>query len=314
MKRISFLVALLSCILSLSAQKVNLNNIEIPEINDDRSNRIIKHKGYTVSYNYEWKIPNWVAYELTASEVEGEVPRYDKFKPDPMVPQNATATTDDYKFSGYDRGHMAPAADMKWDEQVMKESFYLSNICPQNPNLNGGVWKDLEEQVRDLATEKGRIFVVCGPIVNNTDETIGINEVVVPQAFFKVLLQEDNGNLYAIGFIYENISGRQPMSTYARTVDEVEDITNIDFFPSLPNNIEKTVEKEVDFTKWTVSKSNITKTQNNINSNEIIETTEKIIDEIKEGVKEIINEDVKKEIKEGVKDMYNKAIDFINKQ
>lgn len=233
---------------------IDLSNVEIPVIEDDRSNRKITHKGFSLSYNYDWKIPNWVAYELTDVEVAGEVPRYDRFKPDPMVPKNVTAVTDDYKHSGYDRGHMAPAADMKWDEQVMKESFYLSNICPQNPNLNGGAWKDLEEQVRDLASQKGSIFVVCGPIVNNTDKTIGMNKVVVPQAFFKVLLQEEDGQLHAIGFIYENISGRKPMSTYARTIDEVEELTNINFFPSLPDEIEEKIEAEVDFSKWTVKK------------------------------------------------------------
>lgn len=235
------------------SQNINLEGIEIPTITEERSDRVITHKGYTVSYNYDWKIPNWVAYELTNWEVQGEVPRYDRFKPDPMVPQGATATTNDYKHSGYDRGHMAPAADMKWDEQVMKESFYLSNICPQNPNLNGGVWKDLEEQVRDLASQKGKIFVVCGPIVNDISNTIGENKVVVPQAFYKVLLQEENGKIHTIGFVYENVSGRKPMSTYAMTVDEVEKLTNIDFFPSLPNKIENKVESEVDFSQWTIS-------------------------------------------------------------
>lgn len=254
MKRLLSLLLLLSFFLTLSSQNIGLYNIEIPVIKDDRSDRVITHKGYTVSYNYDWKIPNWVAYELTDVEVQGEVPRYDKFKPDPMVPQFATATTNDYKYSGYDRGHMAPAADMKWDEQAMRESFYLSNICPQNPNLNGGVWKDLEEQVRDLAMEKGRIFVVCGPIVADTSQTLGDNKVVVPQAFFKVLLQEENGEIHTIGFVYENKSGRKPMSTYAMTVDEVEEITNVDFFPSLPDNIEKRTESEVDFMKWSVSK------------------------------------------------------------
>lgn len=254
MKKTYFLLlCFLLCKSLCLAQNIDLENVEIPNITEERSDRIITHKGYTVSYNYDWKIPNWVAYELTAWEVNGEVPRYDRFKPDPMVPQNATATTNDYKYSGYDRGHMAPAADMKWDEQVMKESFYLSNICPQNPNLNGGVWKDLEEQVRDLALQKGRIFVVCGPIVNNTSTTIGENKVVVPQGFFKVLLQEDKGEINTIGFIYENVNGRKPMSTYAMTVDEVEELTNIDFFPALPNKIENKVESEVDFSKWTIS-------------------------------------------------------------
>ena len=254
MKRIFLLLLYFSIVNSLCfSQNINLEGIEIPTITEERSDRVITHKGYTVSYNYDWKIPNWVAYELTDLEVQGEVPRYDKFKPDPMVPQGATATTNDYKHSGYDRGHMAPAADMKWDEQVMKESFYLSNICPQNPNLNGGVWKDLEEQVRDLASQKGKIFVVCGPIVNDISNTIGENKVVVPQAFYKVLLQEEYGEIHTIGFVYENVSGRKPMSTYAMTVDEVEKLTNIDFFPSLPNKIENKVESEVDFSKWTIS-------------------------------------------------------------
>lgn len=254
MKRIILLLLYFSIVNSLCfSQNINLEGIEIPTITEERSDRVITHKGYTVSYNYDWKIPNWVAYELTDLEVQGEVPRYDRFKPDPMVPQGATATTNDYKHSGYDRGHMAPAADMKWDELVMKESFYLSNICPQNPNLNGGVWKDLEEQVRDLASQKGKIFVVCGPIVNDMSNTIGENKVVVPQAFYKVLLQEENGEIHTIGFVYENVSGRKPMSTYAMTVDEVEKLTNIDFFPSLPNKIENKVEAEVDFSKWTIS-------------------------------------------------------------
>ena len=254
MKRIFLLLLYFSIVNSLCfSQDINLEGIEIPTITEERSDRVITHKGYTVSYNYDWKIPNWVAYELTYLEVQGEVPRYDRFKPDPMVPQDATATTDDYKYSGYDRGHMAPAADMKWDEQVMKESFYLSNICPQNPNLNGGVWKDLEEQVRDLASQKGKIFVVCGPIVNDMSNTIGENKVVVPQAFYKVLLQEENGEIHTIGFVYENVSGRKPMSTYAMTIDEVENLTNIDFFPSLPNKIENKVEAEVDFSQWTIS-------------------------------------------------------------
>ena len=254
MKRISLFLLYFFIINSLCfSQDINLEGIEIPTITEERSDRVITHKGYTVSYNYDWKIPNWVAYELTDWEVQGEVPRHDRFKPDPMVPQGATATTNDYKHSGYDRGHMAPAADMKWDEQVMKESFYLSNICPQNPNLNGGVWKDLEEQVRDLASQKGKIFVVCGPIVNDISNTIGENKVVVPQAFYKVLLQEENGEIHTIGFVYENVSGRKPMSTYAMTVDEVEKLTNIDFFPSLPNKIENKVESEVDFSQWTIS-------------------------------------------------------------
>lgn len=253
MKRtLLFIFLVFANFLAYSQKPVNLENVEIPAKINDRTERVIVHHGYTVSYNADWKIPNWVAYELTDVEVAGEEPRAKKFVPDPMVPKYESATTDDYKNSGWDRGHMAPAADMKWHPQAMKESFYLSNVCPQNHNLNGGVWKDLEEQVRDLAAQKGSIYVVCGPIVSDDYQTIGANKVVVPSAFFKVLLQEKDGKIYTIGFVYENVAGRRPMSTYAMTVDEVEELTGIDFFPSLPDKIEKRVESEVDFTKWTI--------------------------------------------------------------
>lgn len=233
---------------------INLSKIEIPAAISGRAERVITHRGYTVSYNCDWKIPNWVAYEITDYEVDGNEERSDKFVPDPMVPKNLSATTNDYKNSGYDRGHMAPAADMKWDEQAMKESFYLSNICPQLHNLNAGVWKDLEEQVRDLAAQKGSIYVVCGPIVSTDYQTIGENNVAVPSAFFKVLLQKEKDKIHTIGFVYENKSGKRPMSSYARTVDEIEEITGIDFFATLPDEIENKVEAEVDFSKWAVSK------------------------------------------------------------
>lgn len=251
-KLLLFLFLVFTSLFVFAQKPINIENVEIPGKIKDRTERVIVHKGYTVSYNADWKIPNWVAYELTDVEVAGEEPRAKKFVPDPMVPKYESATIDDYKNSGWDRGHMAPAADMKWHPQAMKESFYLSNVCPQNRNLNAGVWKDLEEQVRDLASQKGHIYVVCGPIVSADYQTIGANNVVVPSAFFKVLLQEEDGNIYTIGFVYENVAGRRPMSTYAMTVDDVEALTGIDFFPSLPDKIEKRVEAEVDFTKWTV--------------------------------------------------------------
>jgi endonuclease G len=227
--------------------------IEIPAKIKGRTEQIITHTGYTVSYNSDWKTPNWVAYELTKEEVEGSVPRYDTFLPDPEVSYENSATTGDYSKSGWDRGHMAPAGDMKWSEQAMKESFYLSNICPQNKNLNGGVWNDLEIQVRELARQKGKIYVVCGPIMSKNPKTIGTNKVAIPDAFFKVLLQNDNDNWYAIAFMYANKSGRKPLSTYAMSVEDIQMITDIDFFPALPDSIEQQAESEVDFTKWNIN-------------------------------------------------------------
>jgi endonuclease G len=229
-----------------------IEKVEIPAKIPGRQEQIIEHAGYTASYNSDWKIPNWVAYELTREEVEGVTPRGKKFIPDTEVPCGKSATADDYKNSGWDRGHMAPAADMKWSEQAMKESFYLSNICPQNKNLNSGVWKDLEEQVRGLAMEKGNIYVVCGPVVSKRPQTIGYNKVVIPDAFVKVLLRNDNGNWFAIAFMFANESGRKPLSTYAMSVEDMQAVTGIDFFPALPDNIEERIESQVDFTKWNI--------------------------------------------------------------
>jgi endonuclease G len=232
-----------------------VEKVEIPAKLNNRKEQIITHTGFTVSYNSDWKIPNWVAYELTKEEVGGIVPRYDTFMPDPNISYTQSATNNDYKNSGWDRGHMAPAADMKWSEQAMKESFYFSNICPQNRNLNAGIWKDLEEQVRSLATQKGNLYIVCGPIVPKNPRTIGNNKVAIPDAFFKVLLQNDNGEWSAIAFMFANESGRKPLATYAMSVEDMQIITGIDFFPSLPDNIEEKIESHVDFTKWNI-KSN----------------------------------------------------------
>jgi endonuclease G len=237
-----------------ASENLLVENVEIPGKLKDRKEQTITHVGYTVSYNADWKIPNWVAYELTKSEAEGDIPRSNHFVPDPAVPYESSATTNDYKNSGWDRGHMAPAADMKWSKQAMKESFYLSNICPQNRNLNSGIWKDLEEQVRALALQKGNIYVVCGPIVSDKPKTIGTNKVAVPDAFFKVLLQNEEREWSAIAFLFPNESGRKLLSTYAMSVDELENMTGIDFFPALPDNIEEKVESQVDFSKWNIRK------------------------------------------------------------
>ena len=132
---------------------------------------MIRHTGYTVSYNAETKIPNWVAWTLTPERFEETVSRYDKFLPDPEVV--IPVTTEDYKRSGYDRGHLCPAADNKWDEQAMRESFYMTNVCPQDHNLNRGDWKELEEACRDWTMENGGYMWWLG--LFSTVDSIGIS-------------------------------------------------------------------------------------------------------------------------------------------
>ena len=150
-------------------------NTEIPRLKEKRQEQVIKHEGYTVSYNSEYRIANWVAYELTATEAKSKkTERSNKFVSDPQV-KGATAMNEDYTRSGYDRGHLAPAGDMKWSAKAMRESFYLSNICPQKPKLNRGIWKDLEEQCRLWALDNGSLLIVTGPVITGDMKRLGKN-------------------------------------------------------------------------------------------------------------------------------------------
>jgi len=221
-----------------------LQALEIPTYKPARGGQIINHKGFTLSYDADYKTPQWVAWELTAAEADGDEPRTNDFLPDPDV-RGAKAYRADYTRSGYDRGHMAPAGDMKWDAQAMKESFYMSNICPQNHNLNKGDWKDLEELERTWAKRYGAVCIAAGPIYTDKDpQRIGTHRVAVPDAFFKVLLTDYPDAPKAYGFIFANKAGSHPLSYYQLTVDEVEQRTGMDFFPALPDEVENKIEAE----------------------------------------------------------------------
>lgn len=228
------------------------DNLDIPRLTADsrRPQQIIRHKGYTVSYNYAWRQPNWVGYELTRQEARGTEKRNGRFMPDPLAKQ-ATATNADYARSGYDKGHMAPAADMKWSATAMKESFYFSNISPQHPELNRRKWKDLENKVREWSLRDSAIIIVCGPIMEpRATRSIGRNRVAVPQWFFKVILSPYTRSPRAIGFIFPNSRATAPLRTYAVTVDSVERAAGMDFFSALPDPLEDKIEAECKPTAW----------------------------------------------------------------
>lgn len=212
--------------------------------------QILKRTGYVASYNKTTLLPNWVAWHLTAERTEGSAKRSGvDFAEDTEVPE-PRATDWDYYNSGYDRGHMCPAADNKWSKKAMEESFLFTNMCPQNGNLNRGDWNEMEMACRKWAKKYGDLYIVCGPILyKGKHKTIGKNKVVVPEAFFKVVLRTSD-NPQAIGFIYKNTSGNRPKDSYVNTVDEVERITGIDFFPSLPDDVEKNVEATADIANW----------------------------------------------------------------
>lgn len=217
---------------------------------DGTPEQILRRTGYTLSYNKTTKLPNWVAWRLTADRTTGPAKRNGvDFEADTDVPA-PRAEDSDYYGSGYDRGHMCPAADNKFSKKAMQESFLFTNMCPQNGNLNRGDWNEMEMACRGWAEKYGCVYVVCGPVLyKGKHKTIGKNKVVVPEAFFKVVLRLGD-KPEAIGFIYKNAEGNRPKGDYVNTVDEVERITGIDFFPSLPDDVERRVEASADIGKW----------------------------------------------------------------
>jgi len=224
---------------------------ELPAPLTDRPEQILKRRGYTTSYNNKTKTPNWVAWHLTKAHTYGSVQRKAEVFTEDTEVEGARATNNDYYNSRYDRGHMCPAGDNKWDQQAMSESFLFTNICPQNHGLNKYEWNDLEIQCREWAQEYGAVDIVCGPIFprEGSLKTIGRNKVWVPEAFFKVILCRQ-GAPKAIGFIYRNEGKKQSREEAVCSVDEIERLTGIDFFPALDDKTEEKVEAEASLRAW----------------------------------------------------------------
>lgn len=210
----------------------------------------LERAAYKLSYNPSTRNPVWVAWHLTADHTDGDYSRKGiKFAEDEEVP-TPRATNMDYVNSGYDRGHMCPSGDNKWSEEAQLQSFLYTNCCPQLHNLNAGDWNELEGKCRKWAKKYGSLYIVCGPLMlNKKHKTIGKNKVVVPEAFFKVVLCME-GEPKAIGFIYRNEANNKTMSYYVNTVDEVERLTGLDFFSSLDDKTEAKVESTANLDDW----------------------------------------------------------------
>lgn len=219
-------------------------------ITNSSLNSVVKdYEGMRLSFNPDLHIPNWVAWQLTDEETLGTVPRANKFAPDPEM--KGSAESWDYTASEYDRGHMAPAGDMKWSRKAMTETFYMTNICPQAKILNAGSWKNLEEKCRQWALADGEIVIVCGPVIdNNPLGYIGQSKVYVPSGFFKVIISPSSRPMRGIGFIMPNGRPHGGLQACAVTIDSVEALTGHDFFSSLPDDLENSVESQCDFHYW----------------------------------------------------------------
>ncbi len=211
--------------------------------------RIKSYSGFQLSFNKDNHTPNWVAWELLGSETEGQLSRTNNFWHDSEM--EGCADTKDYVKSGYDRGHLCPAADMKWSPEAMNDCFVMTNIAPQAHPLNSGAWNTLENKCRQWAKRDSALIIVAGPIYEKRDlEKIGKNKVRVPSAFFKIIaapyLEEPRG----IAFVYPNMSSPGNMQNYSMTIDEVEQLTGYDFLGNLPEELEEKIESKTSFKLW----------------------------------------------------------------
>lgn len=227
-----------------------LETVSIPE---DLYSQVKEYEGFTVSFNKDNKTPNYVAWELLGEEVKTDIERSNNFWCDPEI--EGCPTTKDYTNSGYDRGHMCPAADQKWSQKAMDDCFVMANICPQDHKLNAGAWNTLESKERQWAQRDSAIMIIAGPLYSESDtQRIGNAKVRVPGAFFKVLLAPYADEPRGIAFVYPNMTSPGNMQDYAMSIDDLEKITGFDFFPALPDEIEKKVEASFSFKEWNSAK------------------------------------------------------------
>lgn len=235
------LFSLLLLVLLFSCKKDGATEPVTGDLQPKSKGEIIHHTYYTLAYSEDNEQAYWVYYELTSELIEGTQSRTDDFRPDPAV-STGSASLADYAGSGYDRGHLCPAADMTLNKTSMSESFFLSNMSPQVPGFNRGVWSRLESQVRKWALEYGRLYVATGPIFRDDKGAIGADSVTVPGYYYKVLY---DGGERMIALVLPNASSSTSLDGFVTSVDEVERLTGIDFFSGLNDNLEDRLEGTV---------------------------------------------------------------------
>ena len=233
--------------------ELSLSSVGYPIISDSISSEIIERICYTMSYNRTTRQPNWVMWELDGDHVmKRKDDVWNEYREDLSIDAEYRSTLADYASSGYDRGHMCPGGDCNWNDDGRDETFLLSNMCPQNPNLNRGDWKEIEIACRKWAKTYGCIYIVCGPIFfkSQEHERIGPNRILVPEAFFKVILYAGASSPKGIGFICRNTDGNRKKDFYVNSIRQVERVTGYKFFTKLDNSIKDMVFDMDDINQW----------------------------------------------------------------
>lgn len=227
----------------------SLNEKDFEYLPSSTTNQIIKHQYYTLSYNEKYEQAEWVAYLLKKEYLKSKNFKRPYFIQDPEVSTNS-ADWRNYKNSGFDKGHLCPAGDMNFDAKAFDDTFYTSNISPQKREFNGGIWNRLEQKTRYWASQFGDLYVVTGGVFKGATKTIGSENVLVPNSFYKILFHSFNGKYKMIAFVIPNEKSDKPLYDYVVSVDDLEKITGIDFFYKMDDKIENDLEKSANYELW----------------------------------------------------------------
>lgn len=237
---------LILAFLLLLSHSVFGQQLELPKTG--RNETIVFHTGHILSFNQEWMQAEWVAYELTSLELSGPADRKKStFLQDPSIPKEWQPTPRDYSGSGYSRGHLIPAGDLKFSQKAMDDSFYMTNISPMFTEFNTGIWERLERKVRGWAKQYGRIYIICGPIMGrNINGKVGNSNLPVPDAFYKAVLIPYEGNYLTIAFyMLNNNDPQKKLGDYAISTLELESILGRKLFDGLDRRTAKTIKERL---------------------------------------------------------------------
>lgn len=253
--------------LKLEKIREDIQKVGLPKV--EKGEELINHLAYSLVYSEEHEQAKWVAHIVTADIIDGKEGRSNNFREDPLIKTGSTSDADyflkykdpetkkhKYDGYGYDRGHLAPSADFKWNKEALSESYFYSNMSPQLPEFNRKKWADLEGLIRGYIVNhpETQLYVVTGPLLNDSlpKSERSINKVSVPKYYYKVAL--DLTNKKAIGFIMPNQDIKNPINSFSVSINDVEIATGIDFFYQLEDVLEEELESQNIVIDWVPEK------------------------------------------------------------
>lgn len=234
---------------SLWSDEITITNDSIPFYPTSTSGQIIHHKFFSLSYSEKHEQSEWVAYHLKDNHIVNTKFNRPYFNKDSKI-KSRSAHYKNYSKSGYDKGHLCPAADRKFSKDAHDETFIMSNVSPQLHSFNSGIWNRLEQKTRYWATKYKGLYIVTGGVLKPNLKTIGTEKVTVPKSFYKIILDYTKPEVKAIAFLIPHQDSDKALYHFVTSIDKIEDLTSIDFFPNLPDEIEDKLEASSNYKNW----------------------------------------------------------------